>query len=573
MTSKTSWRKLNDDGQDVCRSIDYIVDGIQVLKEFIRKGQRMDGEGDEKVNLKRIWKFKLFQPSVGLPVDVEAAKASLRTMKDAKRLLTSLLDSIDDPIEAVTKTAVKDIHGAGLKLLPDDVLAIIFEMHVGACEHSEYGGYTMFNNPSLVISSICQRFRQLALRLPDIWKLASLSFPTKTLLLYKERCLKPILIVSPATAFLMSYSFSKIFDAVHPPNRWRELHLHFDDEDQARLYYERLDSVIGQTPLEGLEYLSIRNDLSDDSDQTDFGDQWLSMYLPGYQSAIVSSWQMPTLTHLKLRNVLSRTPLRCEHLTWFCFEICDTEEELDFRVLQSQLQSMPKLQSLSVTFSVNYPFDIADTMEMDSSPSTPNLTSLELKIGSSTPDSMITQFMALVDTQGLTQLKLKLQSGFSPKESVFDAWVHAIFTGSARPFDNVEHFTLNVTSFRGSDSSFDRIFTSLQNVQDVSLVIPHVSDIEIRQSWISRGMFQRLGNLLVEVVQVPGYSGPIDVGRSSFDALFEGERCKDFERLEVRDRSYHPTSKGKAYLQRILGDKLQWIDYQSSVMNYHDDDF
>ncbi|KLO07272.1 hypothetical protein SCHPADRAFT_1001797 [Schizopora paradoxa] len=571
MTSKTSWRKLNDDGQDVCRSLDYIVDGIQILKEFVQKGQRMDGDGEEKVNLKRIWKFRLFQSSIGSPIDVEGARASLRTMKDARRLLTSLLQSIDDPIVAVTKTAVKDIHGAGLELLPDDVLAIIFEMHVGAYmyETPAYEAYSADKYPSLIISWVCQRFRQIALWLPDLWKHASFTFPEKILLLFKERCSIPALHIRPATKFPGHYA--RFFGTIHPPHQWRELHLHFDNEDELKDDFKHLSSAVGQNPLEALEYLSIRNDLTVNSDLSEFEERWHAIYLPEDPSAIISSWQMPKLARLKLRNILSPIALRCENVTWFCFEFCDAERPLDFTVLQEQLQLMPNLESLSVTFSINFPFD--DSSQFNHSSSTPSLTYLNLKIGSATPGPMVARLMSLVDTQRVTRLELNLRGRYQAKESHFESWVHAIFPETAGAFARVEQFALDVTNLRGSETSFHRIFSSLPNLQDVSLVLPHFSEIYIHDDWINRGAFRRLRYLLIEVIRMPGDPTPIDTGTTSFDAIFESQHCMGFERLEVRNRSYYPITEGKDSLQRILGDKLQWIDCQSSVTSVFDYDY
>lgn len=45
-----SWRKLSDDGDELCRSIDNVLDGIHALKDSVQKGQRVDGRGDLRMD-------------------------------------------------------------------------------------------------------------------------------------------------------------------------------------------------------------------------------------------------------------------------------------------------------------------------------------------------------------------------------------------------------------------------------------------------------------------------------------------------------------------------------------------
>ena len=49
------WRKLGDDGRDLCCSVDYLLESAQMLKEVIRIGRTLDGEGEMKVDSKEIW--------------------------------------------------------------------------------------------------------------------------------------------------------------------------------------------------------------------------------------------------------------------------------------------------------------------------------------------------------------------------------------------------------------------------------------------------------------------------------------------------------------------------------------
>ena len=49
------WKKIGDDGQDLCRSLDYLLGGVQTLKSLVQVGRRLDGEGEKKIASKELW--------------------------------------------------------------------------------------------------------------------------------------------------------------------------------------------------------------------------------------------------------------------------------------------------------------------------------------------------------------------------------------------------------------------------------------------------------------------------------------------------------------------------------------
>lgn len=49
------WRKLGDDEQELCRQLDYLVDGVQALNTSIKMGRRLDGQGEMKIKSKDLW--------------------------------------------------------------------------------------------------------------------------------------------------------------------------------------------------------------------------------------------------------------------------------------------------------------------------------------------------------------------------------------------------------------------------------------------------------------------------------------------------------------------------------------
>ncbi len=49
------WRRVGDEGQELCRLLDLVLDGVEALKTAVRKGQRLDGEGETMFSSKVVW--------------------------------------------------------------------------------------------------------------------------------------------------------------------------------------------------------------------------------------------------------------------------------------------------------------------------------------------------------------------------------------------------------------------------------------------------------------------------------------------------------------------------------------
>ncbi|KLO07275.1 hypothetical protein SCHPADRAFT_932564 [Schizopora paradoxa] len=557
--------KLRDDTQELCCSLDYLLDSVQALKASIRTGRRLDGEGGRKVNSKELWCQELSCPTPNASLDVKDVKAALRRMKDTKGLLSSLLESIDVAIQNVTNSTIKDVHGAGLSLLPDDLLACIFEMYVNMYEIPDYEEHVSFDYPALIISSICRRFRQIALGLPDVWKHVALFFPKKILALHKERCQNPVVHIKPASELCDTYS--EMLHEVQPFSQWRGLEMHVSNGDHARLYFECMGRAIFQTPFHSLEYLSISNELEEDPD--DVEEQSYPIYLfrlgePDY----LTSWQMPKLARLHLRNVHPKRPLLCENVTQFHFEISRDEvrreEPLSLTAFRRLLGSMPKMQSLSVIFDAHTSFESSSRTEKTSSTLT-SLTSLNLKVAICTSQVTVSQFMDLIETHRLTSLNLAFEGDEEEEQEskiICRGWIDALFPGTARSYANVERFGLEFERLRGSNHLFGDIFESLPNVKDVSLVLPHHAITYIQGDWIFKGAFEHLRSLRIDVTQEIDSECPLDGGHSNLDALFEDPYCKQIVHLEVHNRLSYSLARWKANLQGLLGERLEWVDYE-----------
>lgn len=334
-----------------------------------------------------------------MSVDLKDAKVALRQMKDARSLLFSISESLDDAIQVVSKAITNDCRSTGLSLLPDDVLTSIFEIYIEMSVTA--GGFVYPNVSPHILASVCRRFRQIILARPGLWKHVSLEFPKMRLLLLKDRCQDPI--VHAGEVYELSRMKLDKFSFIHPCQQWREFRLIYVNDKIGHLYFEHLKSLI-QTPLESLERLSISNELDEIENEEQMGP--FSIYLDGDDLRTLSSWQMPNLTRLELRNIIPMAPLQCGNVTAFDLHVQDYQVEiLSMAAFRRLLLSIPKVQSLSIALDVSASFDTS----ADTRLSLPSLRSLELQVrGNTTPSLTTSQIMGLLNTEDLTRLVLRL---------------------------------------------------------------------------------------------------------------------------------------------------------------------
>lgn len=541
-----------------------------MLKASIQSGRRLDGKGEMEVDPKELWcrglyryvgRFCEIEVESHLPrissdragdsthPTVEDAKIALRQMKDARSLLSSISESLDDAIHGVSKATINDCRSTGLSLLPDDLLTYIFEMYIemsvlpGGCLDPTYSPH--------VLASVCRRFREIVLGRPGFWKHVSLEFPRMRLLSLKERCPAPVVHVgvlderSPLE--LDNFSF------IHPYQQWREFRLRYINKKIRHLYFERLKSLI-QTPLESLECLSISNEFEDDEDE-DEGP--VSNYLDGRDMRTLSSWQMPNLARLELQNVIPTAPLQCGNVTSFYLHMEDHRvETLSMAAFRQLLLSMPKVQSLSIALDISFSFDTSPGTRL----SLPSLRSLELEIeGETTPPSTISQIMGLLNTEELTSLVLRFfgDDKYGGERHLFQNFVFAVVTngfgsrqeGRTPSFARVEDFSLMVRDFRCPPSSLDPLLEAMPNVQNVSMVLPRQTDLFSYETFSGGSALQKLQQLRTLRLELP-QSCPDDFTGRIWDIkrFFGDAHCKDLEVFEVQFRRCCKAKWPKAHL-------------------------
>ncbi|KLO07716.1 hypothetical protein SCHPADRAFT_1001470 [Schizopora paradoxa] len=548
------WRKLGDDGQELCRQLDYLVGGVQVLKTSIQM-RRL-------VNAKELWCGGLYRDIAGddLSVDVTYSKAALRHMKDARFLLSTLLDSLDHAIHIVSKDIAIDCQAFGLTLLPDDVLTNIFESYVETSVTPD-GRVDPGVSPQ-ILASVCKRFRQIALAHSNLWQRVSLRFSSHLLLLHKTRCQAPIVFMDADDAASLADAAAKL-EVAHPNRNWQELHLTYADENLGHLSYGLLKQMI-QTPFEALEYLSICNDTSIRNENR--YTITIPIHMEPGDSDILCSWEMPKLTNLQLYNVYPLNPLQSENVTHFTFEVDRTGvTDLDTGGFCRLLQSMPNIQAFSLALNADFVFtNGTPTRRL----ALPCLESFELKVGEETPVSTVKQLRSILDVQHIRRLSLQCSGCFNCDEEFLNLFIVVLTPyvdkegepESQFPFVKLENFILEVQHLQGSNVPFGRLFQAMPNVQHITLKLPGTADPVFDEAW--KDPDNNILRYLRTLRLAPPQSSPNDFScqLSGIEEFFSDGYCQDFERLEVHFRPPYNSATSKARLLNILGEKLRWIE-------------
>ncbi|KLO07265.1 hypothetical protein SCHPADRAFT_932557 [Schizopora paradoxa] len=552
------WRKVGDDRQELCRLLDYLLGGVQTLKSSVQSGRRLGGEGEMKVDLKELWYSGSYRHRAGDSnhPTIQETQMALRQMKDAKSLLSTISKSLDEAIQTITDDTFDDCRAAGFSLLPDDLLTYIFEMHVEDSVSSEQ--YMFYNRAPRNLASVSKHFRRVALAHSGIWKHNSLGDSRESLLLYKERCPNPIIHIHKSDD-IPSAEADKLH--MYPSQQWRGLRITYRDKEDGHLYFRDLNPII-ETPLAALEDLMICND-NMFARRDEFG-QLIprSIHLDGDSLRTLSSWQMPKLTHLDLRNVLPLAPLQCGNVTSLTVNVktyCGQSEDLNVVAFRNLLQSMPKIQSLHIALR-----DMDRTFnETSSDPvSLPDLTSLRFEVGGTTSNLVINQIMELVDTSTLTRLTLKF---FLIGEHVLDGCVSAIFDRKSSTsrvghiaFMKVEEFSLEVTSFRISDGTFISMFSAIPNAHTISLELPENVELPFADIPKKLGVLQRLRSLHIKFPRrlTDYYTNHL----INLNRFFKNGNCKELEKLEVDYQRPVYATMAKAHLREMLGERVYLMD-------------
>ncbi|KLO07717.1 hypothetical protein SCHPADRAFT_636599 [Schizopora paradoxa] len=80
------WRKVGNDGRELCGLLDYLFDGLKTLKTSIQMGRRLDGKDEMRVNLKELWCDGLHRHSASddKTIHVKNAKIAFKANEERK---------------------------------------------------------------------------------------------------------------------------------------------------------------------------------------------------------------------------------------------------------------------------------------------------------------------------------------------------------------------------------------------------------------------------------------------------------------------------------------------------------
>lgn len=154
-------------------------------------------------------------------------------MKDVKRVMDSVSNSLDDAIQKVTDSNLRDCQAAGLASLPDDVLAQIFE----TCYNHDFFFRKQTYKSLYSLASTCKRFRRIALRLPHLWKAVSLHFSKERLSAHTSRCRNLIVRIPRMNSI---DEVSNFLRQIEPYHQWEELDVSYSNEDQGHRFSQLL---------------------------------------------------------------------------------------------------------------------------------------------------------------------------------------------------------------------------------------------------------------------------------------------------------------------------------------------
>ncbi|TDL20678.1 hypothetical protein BD410DRAFT_790643 [Rickenella mellea] len=152
--------------------------------------------------------------------DIRHVQKCLRSLKAQRDLLFRLLDGVDDAITTSNRKYESMTFTNGIRSLPDELLASVFEMGVEP--------YDSFDNEfPITMSHICGRFRGIALSTPSLWsKLLSHSSLDETREFLSRSRSAPLSIYLGRSRSNHIQLLNDFLDLVTPySDRWSSLYL------------------------------------------------------------------------------------------------------------------------------------------------------------------------------------------------------------------------------------------------------------------------------------------------------------------------------------------------------------
>ncbi|KLO16209.1 hypothetical protein SCHPADRAFT_938110 [Schizopora paradoxa] len=384
------------------QSYTYVnADSTRLLKDICSKLRR-----DE--DIPAIFSgFPYFAYGTGIQLTVAQTLHLVRVVESVRLLLTELQRAAASG-EYYLRSRLSALQiQEGFAKLPDDVVSHIFEL---AC------GWMDVKTPVL-ISSVSRRFRQLALRLPNLWTFISAHFQNHLQAQdFVTRSATQKLTVRATgvrSYFGSNYDLKRTLDmfsvsVASVSSRLVSLSIDVEiDNDSSVEFLTTISKSHSSLVLPQLEYLRIF--FHDFAENT-----------PGIH--FCRNWAMPSLHSFDAGNFIPQFDTDVpERLLSFTIELGSDFDELqdevwEYAAVVRLLRRMARLNSLSLSIRHQY-FD--PQLEVRSKALLPDLRDLQLDLGKPGPTS-VANFFRYFNCEGVTSLRLDamLKVDMRPPEAI-----------------------------------------------------------------------------------------------------------------------------------------------------------
>ncbi|KLO16888.1 hypothetical protein SCHPADRAFT_188805 [Schizopora paradoxa] len=514
-------------------ALDSLLVGLKCLRE--ESGQCLDAAS-----------FWLNCLGISAEDSVHDVQKGFAHLKEARKALDMLAESIDLSVRRLSQLTETAMLSSGIANLPDELLARIFEIYA---ENHQISMGTEYHKPSsMVLASVCQRFRNITLHVPALWEIVSHDYCSEHVLMRKERCPNPRVYVHYIDELEEVELVSEYIEELHPNDKWKELDICYSGLKGGQLVLEGISENV-QSPFEALKSLSIFNLGNEIGTEEEI---LPPTQLTEVSHQILDTWSFPVLTSLTLTNVIPRrllSPnLKSMSLNFQTIGDDQISYNWDFASLKDLLGSLATLSSLYISFFA------ADVLTPDFGSRRvvlPNLSALSIDVHGQTNPQVLSTLMNAIDMPILAKFEIGM-SGSAEDQPEPDAWLRALFDTSiqgARTFPTVQEFHIR-SEIEGPKLPYTAMFGALPSIQKLSMSLPGFSGPKLKQLVFRKKSLQNLRKLHIRDCNSLLSHSIIPL----LQDLKERGDLGDFELLEVETGS----KEDKDVCEILLGERLLW---------------
>lgn len=336
-------------------------------------------------------------------------KVAIFGLKELRKALRSLLNYADYSIYKIQDALRPLVLCDGLNVVPDDILALIFE--------KAFKGAPLSTRS---LAYVNRRFRNVALSLPKLWSVFPEHSGKHTFDLYLDRSKDVGLTVDLRN--VLSWYGKKIMQRTH---RWQSvviIHRDIQGINLQTLSFPRIHNISVQLSYAG--------------------------GTSGWVEEFKFKWELPALRHLTFRNATpALPPLALTNLTSLELSLeSDTTYRFQNEAFLRQVNLMENLQILSLTFSSMQFGEENPSLLCDLS----SLIELNIELSGEVTCSDLRAFLDQINMKSVQRLSAKLREEFFAREVSSHKGLSSIVSTSSHRlrFPNMDTATLIVESKR-----------------------------------------------------------------------------------------------------------------------------